>query len=315
MRSAWGAAASLAVATSAALWAAVSPASARPRGRLPHDATIRVLLQQRISGEKRARAIAVGVIDEAGARVVAVGDSGDARRPQVDGDTLFEIGSVTKVFTTALLADMVKRGEVGLDEPIRRMLPATLRRPSPGAGDITLRQLATHTSGLPRLPANAAFVLSWLRLPRNPYAHYARSDLLAYLEQYRPAAAAPHAPVYSNLGMGVLGEALACRAGLGYGDLLHQRVLKPLGMRSTFVVVPPARRVLLATGHNALLDPVSHWDLPAFAGAGALYSSANDMLRFLTANLRATPSLDPPTDHAGSTVARPAQPAGWGIQR
>jgi hypothetical protein len=138
---------------------------------LPDDQYVRSILQRWIDQEKRGVGLAVGIFDANGFRVITCGQSGNPARPQVDGDTLFEIGSITKVFTATLLADMVERGEVSLDDTLRQGLPATLRFHSPSAGDIKLRQLATHTSGLPRLPDDPAFSWSMIRDPSNPYLH------------------------------------------------------------------------------------------------------------------------------------------------
>jgi CubicO group peptidase (beta-lactamase class C family) len=219
--------------------------------------------------------------------------AGSGRIP--DGDTLFEIGSITKVFTALLLADMALEGSVALDEPLRELL-AGVRVPSRG-GEICLEHLATHTSGLPRLPPGM--------LPRalfdtsNPYAQLDEDRVLAALERTRLRRAPGKRVRYSNLGPGLLGIALARRAGIGYEELLRSRVLEPLGLADTGIDVPPER---LARGHSHRGRPVSWWDFPGLAGAGALRSSANDLLRLLSA------CLDPPDSRLGRALALAMKP-------
>jgi CubicO group peptidase (beta-lactamase class C family) len=198
-----------------------------------------------------------------------------------DGDTLFEIGSITKVFTTLLLADMVERGEVKLDDPVQQYLPAEGRLPGTVGEEITLRHLATHTSGLPRLPGN----LDGPDLnPEDPYAHYQEEALLTFLSRYRPRRRPGQTNEYSNLGMGLLGYLLARRAGKEYEALLAERVLTPLGLRDTGLRLAPEAAARLAPAHAGGKE-VRHWDLGVLAGAGGLRSSTRDMLRFLSAQL------------------------------
>src|SRR5215475_14413400 len=138
---------------------------------------IRAILVKRIYQQKQAVGIVVGVIEPAGRRVVAYGNlaKGDPRR--VDGDTIFEIGSISKVFTSLVLADMVSRKEVTLDDPAAKYLPEHVRMPERSGKPITLLDLATHSSGLPRVPSNlnAGYsvddlyeFLSGYELPRDP---------------------------------------------------------------------------------------------------------------------------------------------------
>jgi serine-type D-Ala-D-Ala carboxypeptidase/endopeptidase len=196
----------------------------------------------------------------------------------VDGNTIFEIGSATKVFTALLLAEAVRRGEVAYTDPVAKHLPADVRMPTRGAKIITLDDLVTHTSGLPRLPNNLA--------PKdmsNPYADYSVKQLYDFLSSYELTRDIGERYEYSNLGVGLLGHVLARRAGVDYETLVSQRITGPLGMKSTVVTLTPALRGRLATGHNAQLQPAANWDIPTLAGAGAIRSTANDMLRFLSA--------------------------------
>ncbi|MDG2530234.1 serine hydrolase [Caulobacter endophyticus] len=244
------------------------------------DAAIRRLLVQRVDVDKQAAGIVVGVIDAKGRRVVAHGVRDGADPRPVDGATLFEIGSVTKAFTGLLLADMVRRGEVRLDEPVVALLPAGSVAPERNGKAITLIDLATHTSGLPRLADNMP-----MADPLNPYADYGPDLLDAFLRSHTLTRDIGVTYEYSNLGVGLLGWALGQRAGGDYETVLHKRVLAPLGMSSTAIRLSPALEARFSPGHTAGLAITPHWDLTTLAGAGGLRSSADDLLKLLAAEL------------------------------
>lgn len=248
---------------------------------VPSDAEIRKILVDRIDVQKQSVGIVVGVIEPSGRRVVSYGRlAKDDPRP-LNGDTVFEIGSITKVFTSLLLADAVERGEVALTDPVGTFLPAKVKMPERGGRSITLHDLSTHTSGLPRLPSNMA-----PKDPANPYADYTFENLYTFLSGYQLPRDIGSEFEYSNLGGGLLGHALTLRArATDYEELVRARVTTPLGMTSTSITLPPGMQSRLATGHGATLQPVATWDLPALAGAGALRSTTNDLLTFLAANL------------------------------
>jgi D-alanyl-D-alanine-carboxypeptidase/D-alanyl-D-alanine-endopeptidase len=254
-------------------WKAFSYAVKRPEEL--GDAQVRLILRDRIDAAHRGVGIVVGLLDKSGQRVVAHGVTQREGGKPVDGDTLFEIGSVTKVFTGVLLSDAVERGEVKLDDPVSKYLPASVKPLRADGKDITLLQLATHTSGLPRLPSNMP-----MKDPENPYADYTVAQLYEYLNVFdHPGPVAP-GPQYSNLGVGLLGHVLALRARMDYEKLLRTRVLEPLGMKDTAIALSAAQKARLATGHKATLFPAAAWDMPAFPGAGALRSTVNDLLKF-----------------------------------
>ncbi|MFC4072651.1 serine hydrolase domain-containing protein [Actinoplanes subglobosus] len=189
-------------------------------------------------------------------------------------DSRLEIGSVTKVFTSLVLARLVEAGEVRLDQPLADFLPAP-------AG-ITLRHLATHTAGLPRLPKG--MLIKALLRPNtpDPYAHCTADYLIANLSRIRP-----HTPGtrfrYSNLGAGLLGLALSRHTGLSYGDLVAREVSAPLGLTATGVGGP------VAPEHDAKGRPVQPWDLVDLAGAGGLRSTVTDLVRFVRAHFEESP--------------------------
>jgi D-alanyl-D-alanine-carboxypeptidase/D-alanyl-D-alanine-endopeptidase len=275
-------------------------AQSLPESPVPPDSEIRRILVDRIDGAWKGVGIVVGVIEPKGTRVVAYGtlDQGD-KRP-LNGDTIFEIGSVTEVFTSLLLADMVQRGEVALSDPVAKYLPEGVKVPERGGRRITLEDLATHTSGLPRLPSNLKPAN-----PANPYADYSAERLYEFLSAYKMWRDIGSGFEYSNLGGGLLGHALARRAGMSYEALATSRIAQPLHMRSTRITLSAEMQVRLAVGHNAALAAVPNFDYQALAGTGALRSSANDLLVFVAANLGYAKSPLAPAMAAMLKVRRP----------
>ncbi len=212
--------------------------------------------------------------------------------------TLYEIGSITKGLTGILLADMVIAGEVALDTRLEALLPDGAGYPE-AVRQVTLGQLATHSSGLPRLPGNLAF---GMKDPSNPYAHYGAKELQAFLYGYvPPPGRTTTAAEYSNLGFGLLGYVLALKAGIPYEALLEARVLEPLGMRDSTITLSADQKARMVSGH-AKGVVVSNWDLDVLAGAGAVRSSADDMSKLLAALMR------PPDSRVGRAIAMAIEP-------
>ncbi len=282
-----------------------APAQSPVASRVPPDSEIRSILAERIDKQKQGVGVVVGVIEPTGRRIIAYGSLavGDKRAP--DSDTVFEIGSVTKVFTALLLADMVQRGEVALDDPISKYLPKEVKIPERDGRSIALVDLATHTSGLPRMPTNFS-----PKDPANPYADYTAEQLFQFLSSYQLTRDIGSKFEYSNVGGGLLGQVLARRAGVDYEALVRSRIARPLGMTSTGITLSPEMKTRLAAGHNAELKAVPNWDIPALAGAGALRSSANDLLAFLAANLGYANTPLAPAMAAMTKLRRPAAPLG-----
>ena len=225
-----------------------------------------------------------------------------AEGPAPDAGTLFEIGSITKVFTGVLLADSVLRGEVSLDEPLSRHLPEP--RPAWRHREPTLLELATHRTGLPNTPGRTrrrelAYALG-LR-PEDPWADLTEEGYRALVARESPRRAPGTTFRYSSMAVGLLGDALARRAGRAYEELLTERLLRPLGMASTWVSVPPDRSHRLLGGHSFRGHPRPPLQdfLPA---AGSLRSCTEDMVRFLTA------CLSPPDGPLGDALRLAQQP-------
>lgn len=234
--------------------------------------------------------LVVGILEDGRTQVFAFGKTAAGGKTP-DARTVFEIGSVTKVFTASTLAVMVEKKQVALEDPVRKYLPASAGIPAPpeGAREITLLDLATQTSGLPRMPGNFRPAD-----PTNPYADYSPAKLYEFLAQQTLVKKPDSKYLYSNVGMGLLGYALELRAGESYGDLVVDTIAKPLGMADTHVQLSADRKSRLAQGHDGDGNPAANWDLTALAGAGALRSTATDMLKFVAAN------LDPPASLAAA---------------
>jgi len=236
-------------------------------------------LASRFAARRVVMGFVVGTIAPDGTeRIRGYGRVATNTKERPGPDTVFEVGSLSKVFTGVLLAGMARDGLVRLDQPVADLLPGRVRVPRA----ITLVHLSTHASGLPYMPGNFA--------PADrsrPYADYSVERLYAFLDRYRPPRPPGEAYEYSNLGAGLLGHALARRAGTAYGELLAARVTGPLGMEATTV----RRPAVVAQGHDVDRRPVPGWEVPTLIGALGAYSTAGDMMRFARANLGDDPVL------------------------
>lgn len=270
---------------SIALISCLALCTARAADSSPSAGKIREVLDRCFKQQHRAPGIVAGIIDKNGVTIVASGVCEDGKPGEVDGNTLFEIGSITKVFTGLLLQDMADHGEVQLDDPISKYLPASVTVPSRNGHEITLRSLATHSSGLPRLPKNLSPADGG-----NPYADYTVAQMYEFLSSYKLKRDVGAKSEYSNFGMGLLGHILALRAGTNYEVLVVNRICGPLKMDSTRITLTSELQARFATGHDENGMRTSNWDLPTLAGAGALRSTANDLLKLLSAEMGLTPS-------------------------
>jgi D-alanyl-D-alanine-carboxypeptidase/D-alanyl-D-alanine-endopeptidase len=283
----------------------------------PPDDEIRKILVERVGENETAVGIVVGIIDPQGRRIISYGhrDAGDTR--PLDGDTVFEIASVTKVFTALLLADMVEKNEVALSDPASKYLTAAaIKLPERNGYLITLLDLATHTSGLPFMPADAP--------PFNDptAAKYSTGDLKRYLASYQLTRDIGSDWDYSNIGYWVLSEALSARAGKGIEDLARSRVLAPLKMTDTDFELSPKMKENLAPGHDSALQPApAASTIPIYSimpAIGLLYSTTNDLLTFLSECMGYEPSPLAPAMNIALSNRRPVQPGneqalGWNV--
>lgn len=252
------------------------------------DDAIKQLLRDVVEKQKRAPGIVVGEIDKRGQKIFSHGKYDADSTNMVNGDTVFEIGSITKAFTGGLLAQMIQHEQAALKDAAQNYLPSSVKLPTRQDKQITLRHLATHTSGLPPMPNNFRAAD-----PDNPYADYTVEELYAFLRGGKLNRAPGERYEYSNLGMGLLGHILALKAGTNYEALVRREICEPLKMFDTRITLTPDMKKRLAPGHNSAGVRVKNWDIPTLAGAGALRSTANDMLKFLAANmgLQASPLL------------------------
>lgn len=244
------------------------------------DAAVRERAQSLVRDGKHA-SLVIAVIDGKDSAVYGFGRARPGDKSVPDADTVYEIGSVTKTMTGLLLADAVVAGKAGLEQAAAELLPA-YAIPAFAGQKITLVQLATHFSGLPRLPANLA--------PADmddPYADYGEAQLRAFLASHALARAPGAAYEYSNLGYGLLGTALAEQAQRPYEALLQARIFRPLGMHSSSTLTTPALRARLAPGHLADGKPTANWHFQSIAAAGAVRSSTRDMIAYVQSYMRA----------------------------
>ena len=245
-------------------WAQTSP-----------EQDVAAILKERVDG-RETRGVVAAFLDGDRRSITVYGQSDSPSNHPLDGDTVFEIGSITKVFTALLFADMVLRGEVTPDDPAAKFLPASVKMPEFEGAPITLLDLATYTSGLPRMPSNFA-----PKDPSNPYIDYTAERLYDYLSNHKLAHKPGKHYEYANLGFGLLGHILELHGGRSYEELVVSRICAPLGMDDTRITLSGSMQQRLARGHNAGLAPVANWDFSVLAGAGALRSTANDLLKFL----------------------------------
>ena len=279
-------------------------AAATKPSRLPDQSMVKALLVRVVDEEKRVPGIVLGMIaDDPQERwVVGYGKLSDTDERVPDGDTVFEIGSITKVFTGILLAQAVVNGEVKLDDPISMYLPEGVTASEYEGRSITLLDLATHTSGLPRLPSNYH-----PKDPNNPYVDYTMDQMYDFLSGYRLTRAPGSSFEYSNYGFGLLGNLLVRRAGeADYEALLVDRITDPLGMNSTRIELTAEMHSHLATPHTEYLLPTNLCPIPGLTGAGGIRSTANDLLIFLAANMGMTETGLQPALQLANTPQRPA---------
>ncbi|HEX5471819.1 MAG TPA: serine hydrolase [Lacipirellulaceae bacterium] len=236
-------------------------------------------LAKRLLADKVAVGFVVGVYKNGETQVIGYGEVEQGKGIAPSGNTIYEIGSVSKVFTGVLLADLVDRGRVKLDEPMQTYLSDAAKNQLKNPTHITFEHLATHTSGLPKLPDNMQPAD-----PMNPYADYTFKQMFEFLKEYK-LERAPGQYEYSNFGMGLLGVLLSSREKMPYEKLMVERIAKPCGMNDTCVTLSESQHQRLAPPYDSALQPAKNWDMPAFEGTGGIRSTANDMLKFIAANL------------------------------
>ena len=222
--------------------------------------------------------MAIALIDSSGIYYFNFGKT-EVGGKEVDENTIYEIGSISKVFTGILLAQQIVDENLKIDGEINDLLPDSIKVPVIGEIEITLGNLTDHTSGLPAMPTNFAAAN-----PNNPYADYSVNQMYEFISTCQPTREVGSEYEYSNLGQGLLGHLLAMNMNSTYEELMVQTIANPLEMNDTRIELTEAMKEKLALGHSGG-SVVENWDFPALAGAGAIRSSTSDMAKFVSANL------------------------------
>jgi len=245
---------------------------------LPTDEDVRRLLMRRIDEERQSLGIVIGLVGAARNRVVAYGARSTADPRPPDASLLFNVGSISKLFTALLLTDAVRRGELRLEDPLKLHLPRGTKIPDFEDRPITLIDLVTHTSGLPVMPDDAP-----PESDQAAYARYSREQLFAFLAGYRLSVAPGSRWLYSNLSAVLIVEALTHRTRQSLASLLQSRVLQPMGLSSTYLSIDTAPRSRVIPGHDLDLRELPLEPASVLAGYGGMYSSARDLMKFVAA--------------------------------
>ncbi len=247
------------------------------------DATLDALVQQRLQGDRTGACMAVAVIEQ-GQVARSYGCADPAARGRIDKDTVFEIGSVSKTMTAALLAGLIGQGKGALDDPLADWLPPGTKLPTFEGQPILLRHVVTHTSGLPALPARLGATSM-----DDPYANLDADALLASLGDATLTRAPGSQFEYSNFASMVLSYAVARRAGSDFETLLRAQLFAPLGMRQAYIDAPPAG-VRAAQGHAPNRQPVPAWRFATdLAGVGGVRATLDDMVGYVRGQLGGAP--------------------------
>lgn len=239
------------------------------------------LKQQKLVG------VSIVLVENSKLSHLSFGKLSKGKSQLITPNSIFEIGSISKTFTAAALASMVKHGKVSLNDPVQKYLPKTVQLPNWKGQPITLESLSNHTSGLPRLPDNLP-----LSDPTDPYADYTIDLMYAFLSSFELKRDIGVQVEYSNLGTGLLGHVLALIDKKTFEDMIIDRILHPLGMNNTSVSIVDTEKFPLSDGHNQLLSKVKYWNLETLAGAGAIKSNGNDMGKYLKAQIENEPLND-----------------------
>jgi CubicO group peptidase (beta-lactamase class C family) len=272
-----------------ALWGCSSPPK-KPPGKPvvagdvdpdgPHREAIAAQVKPYLDGEL-VTGLVIGIYDAGKLEIYGFGAGPGGKPP--NGHTLFELGSITGVYTNLMLADSVQKREVEIDAPVTELLPPGVTVPTANKVAITLKHLALHSSGLPHNPPS----LLARKMPPDPYASYGEDALFQDLIATQLDAPPGTQIAQSDYGTGLLGYALGRKIGGGFAKAVEARVLVPLGLRETFVNVPAGFGARRALGTDEDLKQTSRWTWGALAGAGILSSTVRDQLKLIDAELDA----------------------------
>lgn len=276
---------------------------------LPED--VKLNIETRINHELTP-AIVVGILDENGVKYYSFGVKSLTGKSPVNERSVFEIGSVSKTFTGIILAEMVIKGEAKLDDPVQLYLPNGVTAPTRNGAEIKLVNLTNHTSALPSFPGNATPAN-----PSNPFADYSEKQLYDFISSYTLTRDIGSQYEYSNYAVGLLGNVLAAKRGVSYEQLMINIIAKPLDLKNTRITLTPEMKQNLALGYSGGVQ-VENWDLPTLAGAGAIRSTAEDMMRYMQANMgliksNLYPAMQLSHKNTREAGAKPMVGLGWHI--
>ncbi|WP_027185948.1 serine hydrolase domain-containing protein [Desulfovibrio inopinatus] len=252
------------------------------RPPLPRSSVARLVLPEIEAGH--AKGMVIGLINKQGRAVYGFGKLGGNRRKAPSGNSIFDIGSITKTFVGVLLAQAVLEGKIVLTDPVSRYLPPNVSI-APYGGDVTVLSLATHSSGLPSRPDNLP-----IKDPLNPWLGYSVDKMYEYLNTVKLTRPVGTQFEYSNIGAAVAGHILERVYGKPLEVLVKEKLCAPLGMTDTTITLTSAQRARYAVGYAPDLSPVPHWELPSLEGAGAFHSTVNDMLNYAAASMGLMPT-------------------------
>ena len=226
--------------------------------------------------------LSVGILQDGKMHFYGYGETAIGNKTIPDSATIFEIGSISKTFTATLLAIAVGEGKVRLDDPVNKYLPDSIPLLQYNNRVVTLRDLSNHTSAIPRMPSNFQ---STVVDPKDPYINYSIGNLYAFLKHLQLTREPGKEYEYSNMAVGLLGTILQKIYHRSYEELILKYICNPLGMNDTRVSIRKNDSSFFAKGYNANGVYNGPWNLPSsFAGAGAIRSTARDMLKYADAN-------------------------------
>lgn len=254
--------------------------------RVPTSNTLKTALDKKVDSlvspfmkKGNTVGLALGMLQNGNTYVYGYGETAKDNQLLPDGNTLFEIGSITKTFTATLLAWFVQQGKIQLTDPVNKYLPDSIAKLEYKGKPITIGSLANHSSGLPRLARNVTMNHD----PANPYQDYNDEALYSFLAHFTPTREPGAQYEYSNLAMGLLGVILERVSGKTYEHLLHEIIWQPLQMNHTRITLGSSDSAQLALGYDKNLQAVHSWEFQSMAGAGAIRSCINDMLLYAKA--------------------------------
>jgi len=283
----------------------ITPVAAQ-EAAMPPSAAIAQILADRIDRDEANVGIAVAVIENGVPRFVSHGTLAKDDPTPVDEHTLFEAGSITKVMTNLLLAQLVVDGRIDLDAPLTDYLPEGAVLPERDGKAITAFDLATHSAGFSGLPETLL-----ARGLANPYSGYGADELMAWIARYELPRSIGESFEYSNVGTALLAQAIEHVSGQPYATLLQEQILDPLEMTETRLATTPGAIPGMATGHDAAGQPVPHWDMDAFAPVGALVTNTTDLAKFIAA---ASGAVESPLAPAFAIMLERTRPTGGGTE-